>query len=73
VANLFYLPWDDDGQQWWLAMVGRFGRSLASMSTVSEAPPAKMKAPKGASVFGEAPGAVGLAWAARNRCSGEVG
>jgi hypothetical protein len=41
------------------------------MSMVSRAPPAKMKAPKGASVFGEAPGAVGLARAARNRFSAE--
>jgi hypothetical protein len=58
VANLFYSLWDDDVQQWWLAMMGRFGPSLASMSAVSGAPPAKMKAPKGASVFGEAPRAV---------------
>jgi hypothetical protein len=41
--------------------VRRFGPGSASMSAVSEPPPAKMKAPTWASVFGEAPGAVDLA------------
>jgi hypothetical protein len=61
VANLFCSAWDDDGQQWWLVLVRRFGPSLASMSTVSGAPPAKMKAPKWALVFSEAPRVVNLA------------
>jgi hypothetical protein len=61
VANLFCSPWDDGGQQWWLVLVGQFSPSSASMSAVSGAPPAKMKAPMWASVFGEAPGAVDLA------------
>jgi hypothetical protein len=41
--------------------VRRFGPSSASMSAVSGAPPAKIKAPMWASVFSEAPGAVDLA------------
>jgi hypothetical protein len=61
VANLFCSPWDDGGQQWWLVSVRQFGPCLVSMSMVSGDPPAKMKAPKWASVFDEAPGAVDLA------------
>jgi hypothetical protein len=61
VANLFCSPLNDGGQQWWLALARRFGPSLAFMSVIFGAPPVKMKAPKGASVFGEAPGAVDLA------------
>jgi hypothetical protein len=60
-VNLFCSPWDDGGQQWRPVLARRFGPSSASMSAVSEAPPAKMKAPMWASVFGEAPGAVDLA------------
>jgi hypothetical protein len=38
-----------------------FGPSLASMLEGFGAPPAKMKSPKGASFFDEAPGVVDLA------------
>jgi hypothetical protein len=65
MANLFCSPWDDGGEQWWPMLVRRFGPSSASMSTVSRAPPAKMKAPTWASVFGEASGAVDLALGSR--------
>jgi hypothetical protein len=58
VANLFCSPWDNGEQQWRLVLVGRFDPSSASMSAVSGAPPAKMKATTWASVFDEAPGAV---------------
>jgi hypothetical protein len=61
VANLFCSPWDDDGQRWRLVLVRRFGPSSVSMSAGSGAPPAKLKAPAWASIFGEAPGAVDLA------------
>jgi hypothetical protein len=61
VANLFCSPWDDSGQWWWLVLAGRFGPSSASMSVGSRAPPAKLKAPVWASVFGEAPEVVDLA------------
>jgi hypothetical protein len=39
-------------------MVRRFRPSLASMSASSGAPPAKMKAPKGAAVFNDPSGIV---------------
>jgi hypothetical protein len=42
-------------------MARQFSSSLASMSSGSSAPLAKMKAPKGMLVFGEAPGADDLA------------
>jgi hypothetical protein len=61
VANLFCSPWDDNGQQWRLVLVGRFGPISVLMSAVPGAPLAKTKAPTWASVFGEAPGAVYLA------------
>jgi hypothetical protein len=72
-VNLFRSPWEKGGQRRWLVMARQFEPSLASMSVASGAPPAKMKAPKGVSVFGEAPGALGLARVARNRCGIERG
>jgi hypothetical protein len=59
VANLFCLPWDDNGQRWWLVLAGQFGPSSALMSVDSGAP-AELKAPAWASVFDEAPGVVDL-------------
>jgi hypothetical protein len=59
--DLFCSPWDDGGQRRWLVLVGQFSPSSASMSVVSGAPPAKLKALARASVFSEAPGIVDLA------------
>jgi hypothetical protein len=61
VANLFCSPSDDSGQQWRLVLAGQFGPSSASMSAIFGAPPAKLKAPVWASIFGETPRAVDLA------------
>jgi hypothetical protein len=60
VANLVCSPWDDDGQQWWLVLVGQFDPSSVLMSAVFGTPPAKLKAKAWASVFSDAPGAVDL-------------
>jgi hypothetical protein len=46
-ANLFGLSWNGGGRRWRLAMVRWFGSSSASVSVVSGAPPAKIKAPQG--------------------------
>jgi hypothetical protein len=46
--------------------VRRFGWLRASTSASSGAPPVKMKAPKGAMVFGDPSGTVDLARAARD-------
>jgi hypothetical protein len=56
-AHLGMTVGNNDGRCWW----GQFGPSSASMSMVSRAPPAKMKAPMWVSYFNEAPGAVDLA------------
>jgi hypothetical protein len=60
VANLFFSPCNDGGQQWRPLLVRWFGPSLTLMSAVPGAPPAKLKTPTRTSVFGEAPGAVDL-------------
>jgi hypothetical protein len=60
------------GRRWRLATARRFGPSLASMSASSGAPLVKMKAPKGAVVFGNPSGTVDSALAAAYRCGGEL-
>jgi hypothetical protein len=61
VANLFFSPWDDGGQQWWPVLVRQFGPSSTSMLAVSGVPPAKMKASTWVSIFGKALGAIDFA------------
>jgi hypothetical protein len=53
-------------------MVRRFGSSSASVSVISSAPPAKMKAPQGAMDFGDPPWTVGLAWTMVQRRGSEL-
>jgi hypothetical protein len=60
-VNLLCSAWEDGGQRWRLVWAGRFGPSSTSIFAGSGAPPAKLKAPAWASVFGEVPGAVNLA------------
>jgi hypothetical protein len=53
-------------------MVRRLGPSLALVSASSGAPPVKMKAPKGAAVFGDPSGIVDSARAVAYRRDGEL-
>jgi hypothetical protein len=50
----------------------RFGWLRASTPASFGAPPVKMKAPKGAAVFGDPSGMVDSAQAAAHRCGGEL-
>jgi hypothetical protein len=61
MVNSFSLPWGGGELRWRLATARRFGPSSASVSGVSGAPPAKMKAPKGAAIFGDPSCTVGSA------------
>jgi hypothetical protein len=53
-------------------MARRFGWLWASMPASSGAPPVKMKAPKGAAVFGDPSGTVVLARVAAPQRDGEL-
>jgi hypothetical protein len=73
VGNSFSSPWDGSGRRWRLAMARKFGWLRASTPASSGAPPVKMKAPKGAVVFGDPSEMVDSAWAVTQRCGGELG
>jgi hypothetical protein len=72
MENLLCSPWEDGGQQWRLVWAGRLGASSASMAVGSGAPPAKMRAPAWAVVFGDPSGTVDSAWAVAHRRGSEL-
>jgi hypothetical protein len=72
VGNSIRSPWDGSGRRWWLATVRRFGWLQASTPACSVAPPVKVKAPKGAAVFGDPSGMDDSARAAGHQRDGEL-
>jgi hypothetical protein len=70
--NSIHLPWDGSEWWWWLVTVRQFGWLWASTPASSSAPPVKMKAPKGAAVFGDPSRMVDSAWAAAHQRGGEL-
>jgi hypothetical protein len=72
VGNSIRSPWDGSGRRWRLATARRFGWLRASTLASSSALPVKMKAPKGAAVFGDPSEMVDLARAAAHRCGNEL-
>jgi hypothetical protein len=71
VGNLFYLPRGSGGLRRGLATMASFPRTWVMARVSYGGSPTMMKTPTGAVVLVEAPGAVGLARAAMNRCSSE--
>jgi hypothetical protein len=72
VRNSIHSPWDGSGRRWRLATARRFGWLWASTPASSGAPLVKMKAQKGAAVFGDPSGMVDSARVAAHRCGGEL-
>jgi hypothetical protein len=65
-------PWDGSRWRWRLEKARRLGASSVSMVAGSGAPPAKLRVPAWASVFGDPSGTIDLAQAVAHRRGGEL-
>jgi hypothetical protein len=72
VEKLLCSPWEDNGQQWRLVWAGRLGLSSVSMAAGSGAPPAKLRAPACAAVFGDPSKMIDLAREAAHQRGSEL-
>jgi hypothetical protein len=72
MGNSIHSPWDGNRRQWRLVTTRRFGWLQVSTPASSAAPPVKMKAPKGAVLFGDPSGTVDSARAVAHWHDGEL-